>query len=197
MNFKKDKPCPSCEVGKMNFASFKSFQNHTVSEPLYLLHMDLFGPGNVQTTTGRRYTLVIVDEYSRFCWCIFLRSKSEAASEIISFIKKVELKYAKRVVQIRSDNGTEFKNHVLDSFCDEKGISRNYSSPRTPEQNGVVERKNRTLIEAARTMLNGSPLPTKYWPEAIGTACHVQNRSIYVKRHKKTAYEVLRCKTPD
>ena len=117
----------------MHRASFKSLQNHTVSEPLYLLHMDLFGPVNVQTTTGRRYTLVIVDEYSHFCWCIFLRSKSEAASEIISFIKKVEIKYAKRVIQIRSDNGTEFKNHILDSFCDENGISRNFSSARTPE----------------------------------------------------------------
>ena len=75
--------------------------------------MDLFGPIKVQTPGGKRYTLVIVDEYSRYCWCIFLRSKSDAVVSIINFIKKVELKYSKKVVNLRSDNGTEFKNHVL------------------------------------------------------------------------------------
>ena len=107
------------------------------------------------------------------------------------------MKYSKKVVNIRSDNGTEFKNHVLESFCNEKGISQNFSSPTTPEQNGVVERKNKTLIDAARTMLNGSPLSTTYWAEGVNTACHSQNKSIYVKRHKKIAYEILKKKKPD
>ncbi|GJU53217.1 gag-pol polyprotein [Tanacetum coccineum] len=92
----------------------------------------------------------------------------------------------------KSDNGTEFKNHVMDEFCREKGIKREYSVARTPQQNGVAERKNRTLIEAARTMLADSKLPTTFWAEAVSTACYVQNRVLVVKPHNKTPYELFR-----
>ncbi|GKA89836.1 retrovirus-related pol polyprotein from transposon TNT 1-94 [Tanacetum coccineum] len=97
----------------------------------------------------------------------------------------------------RSDNGTEFRNHKLEEFCDEKGISQNFSSPCTPEQNGVFERRNRTLIEAARTMLNSAKLPKQFWGEAVNTTCYTQNRSIIVKRHGKTSYDVFRGISPD
>ena len=179
-------------MGKQKRTSFKTKQNFSISEPLHMLHMDLFGPVNVQTRAGKRYTLMIVDEFSRYCWVIFLRSKSEAAAEIISLIKQIELKYSRKVCQLRSDNGTEFQNATLESFCTDTGISQNFSSARSPEQNGVVERKNRTLIEAARSMLAESGLSTSFWAEAIATACYTQNRSVYIKRHKKTAYEILR-----
>src|SRR3990170_3925440 len=197
LSFTKDKPCPGCEMGKQKRASFKTKQNFSITEPLHMLHMDLFGPVNVQTRAGKRYTLVIIDEYSRYCWVIFLRSKGEAAAEIISLIKQIELKYKRKVSQLRSDNGTEFINATLESFCTDTGISQNFSSAHSPEQNGVVERKNRTLIEAARSMLTESGLPTSFWAEAIATACHTQNRSIYVKRHKKTSYEILRNRKPN
>ncbi|GKE98019.1 putative ribonuclease H-like domain-containing protein, partial [Tanacetum coccineum] len=91
-----------------------------------------------------------------------------------------------------SDNGTEFKNHVMDEFCREKGIKREYSVARTPQQNGVAERKNRTLIEAARTMLADSKLPTTFWAKAVSIACYVQNRVLVVKPHNKTPYELFR-----
>ncbi|GJZ83141.1 retrovirus-related pol polyprotein from transposon TNT 1-94 [Tanacetum coccineum] len=97
-----------------------------------------------------------------------------------------------KVKQIRTDNGTEFRNHELESFCDEKGISQNFSSPYTPEQNGLAERKNRTLIEAVRIMLNGSVLSKHFWTEAVRIACYTQNRSIIVKRHDKNPYEIFR-----
>ncbi|GJZ73708.1 retrovirus-related pol polyprotein from transposon TNT 1-94 [Tanacetum coccineum] len=102
-----------------------------------------------------------------------------------------------RVKELRSDNGTEFRNHKLEEFCDEKGISQNFSSPCTPEQNGVAERRNRTQIEATRTMLNSAKLPKQFWEEAINTACYTQNRSIIVKRHGKTTYDVFRGRFPD
>ncbi|GJV09203.1 retrovirus-related pol polyprotein from transposon TNT 1-94 [Tanacetum coccineum] len=111
---------------------------------LHLLHMDLFGPVSPMSINHKKYTLVIVDEYSRM----------------------VENQNDIKVKQIRTDNGTEFRNHELESFCDEKGISQNFSSPYTPEQNGVAERKNKTLIEAARIMLNGSVLSKHFWTEA-------------------------------
>ncbi|GJY40897.1 putative ribonuclease H-like domain-containing protein [Tanacetum coccineum] len=98
----------------------------------------------------------------------------------------------KKVKIIRSDNRTEFKNKVMDDFCREKGIKREYSVARTPQQNGVAERRNRTLIEAARTMLADSKLPTTFWAEAVSTACYVQNRVLVVKPHNKTPYELFR-----
>nr|GEV63548.1 retrovirus-related Pol polyprotein from transposon TNT 1-94 [Tanacetum cinerariifolium] len=102
-----------------------------------------------------KYTLVIVDEYSSYTWVNFLRKKSQAAKIIISFIRMVENQNDVKIKQIRTNNGSEFRNSELRSFCDKKGISHNFSFPYTPKQNGVAERKNKTLIEAARTMLNG------------------------------------------
>ncbi|GKE33612.1 retrovirus-related pol polyprotein from transposon TNT 1-94, partial [Tanacetum coccineum] len=102
-----------------------------------------------------------------------------------------------RVNELRSDNGTEFRNHKMEEFYDENGISQNFSSPCTPEQNGVAERRNKILIEAARTMLNSAKLPKQFWGEAVNTACYIQNRSIIVKRHRKTSYDVFRGRSPD
>ncbi|GJU36054.1 ribonuclease H-like domain-containing protein [Tanacetum coccineum] len=122
----------------------------------------------------------------------FLRTKDETSEILKNFIKEIENLVDKKVKIIRSDNGTEFKNHVMDEFCREKGIKREYSVARTPQQNGVAERKNRTLIEAARTMLADSKLPTTFWAEAVSTACYVQNRVLVVKPHNKTPYELFR-----
>ncbi|GJY83071.1 putative ribonuclease H-like domain-containing protein [Tanacetum coccineum] len=116
----------------------------------------------------------------------------ETTKILKNFIKEVENLVDKKVKIIRSDNGTEFKNKVMDDFCREKGIKREYSVARTPQQNGVAERKNRTLIEAARTMLADSKLPTTFWAEAVSTACYVQNRVLIVKPHNKTPYELFR-----
>ncbi|GJW47895.1 retrovirus-related pol polyprotein from transposon TNT 1-94 [Tanacetum coccineum] len=174
----------------------KSYLHKYVEQPgpkkcLHLLHMDLFGPVSPMSN-HEKYTLVIVDEYSRYTWVHFLRKKSQAPEMIMSFIRMVENQNDVKVKQIRTDNGTKFRNHELESFCNEKGISQNFSSPYTSEQNGVAKRKNKTLIEAARTMLNGSVLSKHLWTEAVIIACYTQNISIIVKRHDKTPYEIFR-----
>ncbi|GKA32745.1 retrovirus-related pol polyprotein from transposon TNT 1-94 [Tanacetum coccineum] len=192
-----DKPCTSCEKGKHHRASFKTKQNFSIKKCLHLLHMDLFGPISPMSINHEKYTLVIIDEYSRYTWVYFLRKKSQAPEMIMSFIRMVENQNDVKVKQIRTDNGTEFRNHELESFCDEKGISQNFSSPYTPEQNGVAERRNKTLIKAARTMLNGSVLSKNFWTDAVRTACYSQNRSILVKRHDKTSYEIFRERIPN
>ncbi|GJW61327.1 retrovirus-related pol polyprotein from transposon TNT 1-94, partial [Tanacetum coccineum] len=102
-----------------------------------------------------------------------------------------------RVKELRSGTGTEFRNHKLEEFCDERGISQNFSSPYTVEQNGVAERRKRTLIEAARTMLNSLNLLKQFWEEAINNTYYTQNRCIIVKRHGKIAYDVFRGRSPD
>ncbi|KAJ9566903.1 hypothetical protein OSB04_002869 [Centaurea solstitialis] len=188
--------CSACEKGKQTRASFKSKQISSISSPLQLLHMDLFGPVNVQSIAGKKYTLVIVDEYSRYTWVFFLRSKSDAPEEIIMFVRKMERLNNLTVRSIRSDHEIEFKNSTLETFFDQKGISQNFSSVRTPQQNGVAERRNRTLIEAARSMLSEANLATQFWAEAINTACYTQNRSLIVKRFRRTPYELFRNRKP-
>jgi len=133
----------------------------------------------------------VIDDFSRFTWVFFMHKKSETTKILKTFITKTENQFDLKVKVMRSDNGTEFKNETLDSFCAGKGIDRQFSAARTPQQNEVVERKNRTLIEAARTMLADLKLPITFWAEAVSTACFVQNRSIIVKDHKKTPYELL------
>ncbi|KAJ9557700.1 LOW QUALITY PROTEIN: hypothetical protein OSB04_012314 [Centaurea solstitialis] len=184
--------CSACEKGKQTRASFKSKQISSISSPLQLLHMDLFGPVNVQSIAGKKYTLVIVDEYSRYTWVFFLRAKSDAPEEIILFVRKMERLNNLTVRSIRSDHGTEFKNSTLETFFEQKGITQNFSSVRTPQQNGVAERRNRTLIEAARSMLSEANLATQFWAEAVNTACYTQNRSLIVKRFRRTPYELFR-----
>ncbi|KAI3681369.1 hypothetical protein L6452_36163 [Arctium lappa] len=190
-SYAKESLCSACEKGKQTKASFKSKHVSSVTSPLQLLHMDLFGPVNIQSIAGKKYTLVIVDEYSRYTWVIFLRCKSDTPEELISFVKKMEVLNNLTVRSIRSDHGTEFKNSSLNNFFENKGISHNFSSVRTPQQNGVAERRNRTIIEAARSMLSDSHLPTQFWAEAVNTACFTQNRSLIIKRFGKTAYELF------
>nr|GEW57335.1 retrovirus-related Pol polyprotein from transposon TNT 1-94 [Tanacetum cinerariifolium] len=140
----------------------------------------------------KKYTLVIVDEYSGYTWVYFLRKKSQAPEMIMSFIRMVENQNDVKVKQIKTDIGTEFRNHELEIFCLEKRISQTFSSPYIPEQNDVAEKKNKTLIEAAKTMLNGSILSKHFWTDAVRIACYTQNRPIIVKRHDKTSYEIFR-----
>nr|GEV70882.1 retrovirus-related Pol polyprotein from transposon TNT 1-94 [Tanacetum cinerariifolium] len=182
----KDKPCTSCKKGKHHRASFKTKQNFSINKCLHLLHMDLFRPVSSMSINHEKYTLVIVDEYLRYTWFHFFMKKSQAAEMIMSFTRMVETQNDVKVKQIRTDNRTEFRNHKLESFCNKKGISQNFSFPYTPEKNGVAERKNKTLIEATITMLNGSVLSKHFLTEAVRVACYTQNRSNIVKRHENS-----------
>nr|GFC19099.1 hypothetical protein [Tanacetum cinerariifolium] len=164
---------------------------------LHLLHMDLCGPMRIASINEKRYILVIVDDYSRYTWVHFLRSKDEAPEVIIKFLKRITLLLQSLVIIIRTNNDTEFKNQVLKEYFDSVGISHQMSSVRTPQQNGVVERRNRTLVEAARTMLIFSRAPLFLWAEAIATACFTQNRSIIHRRFNKTPYELINARKSD
>ncbi|KAI3685741.1 hypothetical protein L6452_34999 [Arctium lappa] len=161
--FSCDDHCVAFLKGKQHKTSHKTKEINSISSCLQLLHMDLFGPTNVMSIGKKSYCLVIVDDYSRFTWVYFLRTKDETSGLIKSFILRIENQTNQKVKVIRSDNGTEFKNLDLNTFCEEKGIERQYSAPRTPQQNGVAERRNRTLIEAARSLLADSKLPITFW----------------------------------
>ncbi|GJV85454.1 retrovirus-related pol polyprotein from transposon TNT 1-94 [Tanacetum coccineum] len=169
----------------------------TNQEKLYLLHMDLCVPMRVASVNGKKYILVIVDDYSRFTWVKFLRSKDEAPDFIIKFLKMIQVRLQVTVRRIRTDNGTEFVNQTLREYYEKIDISHETSVARSPQQNGVVERRNRTLIEVARTMLIYAKALLFLWAEAVATACYTQNRSIIRLRHGKTPYELLHDKPLD
>ncbi|GKA22579.1 putative ribonuclease H-like domain-containing protein [Tanacetum coccineum] len=152
--FTNEHNCVACNKGKQHKASYKAITAvSTISAPLQLLHMDLFGPTSIRSIDHKYYSLVVTDDFSRFTWVFFLGTKDETYGD--------------------------------------------YSNARTPQQNGVAERKNRTLIEAARTMLADSMLPTMFWTEAVSTACYVLNRVLVTKPHNKTPYELVSGKVPN
>nr|GEU52328.1 retrovirus-related Pol polyprotein from transposon TNT 1-94 [Tanacetum cinerariifolium] len=161
LKFEKNHLCSACAMGKSKKKSHKPKSKDTNQEKLYLLHMDLCGPMRVESVNGKKYIIVIVNDYSRFTWVKFLRSKDEAPDFIIKFLKMIQVRL------------------------------------KVPRMNGVVERRNRALIEAARTMLIYAQALLFLWAKAMATACITQNRSIIRLRHGKTPYELLHNKLPD
>ncbi|GJV07137.1 retrovirus-related pol polyprotein from transposon TNT 1-94 [Tanacetum coccineum] len=164
---------------------------------LEMLHMDLFDPSAVRSYGGNLYTLVIVNDYSRHTWTRFLKNKTEAFEQFEIFSKKIQNQLGCSIVSIRTDHGREFDNEVkFGEFCKANGITHNFSAPRTPQSNGVVERKNRTLQEMCRTMLNEQSLPQKFWCNAIDTSTYILNRILIRVILGKTPYELLRGRKP-
>ncbi|GKF51253.1 putative ribonuclease H-like domain-containing protein [Tanacetum coccineum] len=143
----------------------------------------------------KMYCLVVIDDYSRFTWVFFLATKDETSGILKSFITRIENLVYYKVKVIRCDNGAEFKNREMNQFCEKKGILRQYSVARTPQQNGVAEKRSRTLIEVARIMVADFKLPTTFWAEAVNTACYVQNNVLVVKPGNKTPYELFHGRT--
>nr|GEX98921.1 retrovirus-related Pol polyprotein from transposon TNT 1-94 [Tanacetum cinerariifolium] len=195
--YAKEHLCPSCEQGKSKRALHPPKPVPNSKHWLHLLHMDLCGPMRFANINGKRYVLVILDDYSRYTWVHFLRTKDETPEVIKNFLKKIYVHLQAPVIIVCTDNGTEFKNQVLKEYFDSVGITHETSAAKTPQQNGVVERRNRTLVEAARTMLIFSHAPLFLWAEAIATACYTQNRSIIHHRFKKTPYERIHARKPD
>ncbi|GKA50949.1 retrovirus-related pol polyprotein from transposon TNT 1-94 [Tanacetum coccineum] len=159
--------------------------------------MDVFGPFSVRSYGGNRYTLVIVDDYSRYTWTRFLKDKTEAFDQFEILSRKIQNQLGCSIVSIRTDHGREFDNEVqFGEFCNANGITHNFSAPRTPQSNGVVERKNRTLQEMSRTMLNEQSLPQKFWCNAVDTSTYILNRILIRAILGKTPYELLRGRKP-
>ncbi|GJU95677.1 retrovirus-related pol polyprotein from transposon TNT 1-94 [Tanacetum coccineum] len=189
--------CDACKIGKQAHASHKAKNVVSTTKCLELVHMDLFGPSAVRSYGGNRYTLVIVDDYSRYTWTRFLKNKTEAFDQFKIFSKKIQNQLGCTIVSIRTDHGREFDNEVqFGEFCNANGITHNFSAPRTPQSNGVVERKNRTLQEMSRTMLNEQSLPQKFWCNAVDTSTYILNRILIRTILGKTPYEILRGRKP-
>nr|GEZ19774.1 retrovirus-related Pol polyprotein from transposon TNT 1-94 [Tanacetum cinerariifolium] len=145
---------------------------------------------------GKKYVLVIIDDYSRYTWTHFLRSKDETPEVLIDFLRLVQRGLHAQVRIVRTDKGTEFLNKTLHAYFAAGGIYHQTFVARTPEQNGVVERRNRTLVEAARIMLSTAKVPLFFWAEAIATSCFTQNCSLVIPRHEKAPYHIINDRKP-
>nr|GEX03275.1 hypothetical protein [Tanacetum cinerariifolium] len=196
LKFIKDHLCSSCELGKSKRKSFHTKITPSSKRGLQLLHMYLCGPMRVASINGKRYVLVIVDDYSRYTWTHFLRSKDETPKVLIYFLRLVQRGLHAQVRIVRTDKGTKFLNQTLHAYFVAEGILHQTSVARTPEQNGIVERWNRTLVEATRTMLSAAKVPLFFWGEAIATTCFTQNRSLIIPRHEKTPYHIINDRKP-
>ena len=169
IKFIKDKVCDACQLGKQIKTSFKPKNQISTTRPLQLIHLDLFGPIDTTSLGGSKYAFVIVDDYSRYTWTYFLAHKSDCFKCFSKFCKLTQNEKGFMISSIRSDHGGEFQNREFQNFCEVNGYNHNFSTPRNPQQNGVVERKNRNLQEIARTMLNEHSLPKYFWAETVNT----------------------------
>nr|GEY61466.1 hypothetical protein [Tanacetum cinerariifolium] len=196
LKFVKDHLCSSYELGKAKRKTFQKKTTPSFKRRLQLLHMDLCGPMQVESINGKKYVLLIVDDYSRYTWTHFLRSKDETPKVLIDFLRVVQKGLHAQVRTVQTDKGTEFLNKTLHAYFASEGIKHQTSIARTLEQNGVVERQNRTFVEVARTMLSTAKVPLYFWAEAIATSCFTQNRSLVIPRHEKTPYHIINGRKP-
>jgi transposase InsO family protein len=181
--------CEGCVLGKHPQEKFDKGKSQRASAPLDLIHSDLMGPFPHPSINKARFVLIFVDDFSRFTWIYFLRQKSEVFQHLKDFKALVETQSGKKIKVLRTDNGGEYVNHEIHNLFHEAGIQLQHTVPYTPQQNGVVEQKNRSLKEMASCMLHAKSLPQRLWAEALNCATYIQNRSPHRSVKDKTPYE--------
>lgn len=185
--------CENCLEGKMSRKPFKKAED--VGDVLDCVVSDVCGPIQSETMRGKRYVITFIDVHSRYCDVEFIRRKSEVVSKVIQHIERMKTQFGKKPKIFRSDRGTEYTDKRLQVFLKDESIKFECTVGYCPQQNGIAERKTRTLLEAARTMLSDSGLPKNHWAEAINHANHVTNRIVNQKTGQ-SPYEVMFGKQP-
>jgi len=180
--------CKVCSTGKLSSSPFP-IKSQRVSGTLDLIHTDVCGPMRTRSEGGARYFVTFIDDHTRWCEVYFMREKNEIANKFQEFMKMAENQTGRRIKAVQSDNGKEYCNSTMDNLFKERGIRPRLTVAHTPQQNGVAERKNRTLVEAARCMMIQSKLPPSFWAEAIATANYIRNRCITKSLDSGTPFE--------
>lgn len=188
--------CGACKVGNIIKTYFNSKNIVSTYRPLELLYIDLFGHVGTASMNMKKYGLVIIDDNSRWTWVEFLRSKYESYEIFRNFCIQVQSEKESKILKVRSDHGGEFENEPFEKFCEKYGIIHEFSSPRTPQQNGFVQIKNMSLQERAKTMIHENHLPKILVGRNVNTSCNVQNQ-IYIRPIlNKTSYELFKTRKP-
>lgn len=168
--------CEPCLKGKQTILPFPKQKSTRATEVLELVHSDVCGPMETDSFTGCRYFLTFIDDKTRKTFVYFLRNKSEVYSKLVEFKTLVENQTGKKLKKIRTDNGSEYINKQVSTFLRNNGIIHQRTVDYTPQQNGVSERANRSIVERARSMLEEAKLSKKYWAEAVNTSVYLKNR---------------------
>ncbi|CAL1397608.1 unnamed protein product [Linum trigynum] len=182
--------CSTCQVGKQHRAPFPKKSTWRATQKLQLLHADLCGPITPTSNGGKRYIFTLIDDFSRKLWVFFLAAKSEALDSFKKFKALIEKETGLPIVCLRTDRGGEFMLNLFKGLCEEAGIRRQLTAALTPQQNGVAERKNRTILNMVRCMLDDRKVPASFWPEAVAWTAHVINRSSTAANKGKTPQEL-------
>lgn len=188
--------CITCCEGKQSRLPFQSAGQRS-NGLLEIVHTDICGPMEHTSIGGSRYFLLFIDDHSRMTFVYFLRNKNEALKYFKQFKAEVENQTKNKVKILRSDNGLEYCNKEFDMFLNKSGILHQKTNPYTPEQNGLSERFNRTIVEKARCMLFDANLGKQFWAEATSTAVYLQNRTVAASLGYKTPYEIWNGTKPD
>ena len=183
--------CQSCLRGKQTRLSFPQEATHRASKPFELVHSDLCGPMSTESLSGASYMMLIIDDFSRYIWASFLKTKDLAFTSFKDWRVEVEKQFEHKVKALRTDRGGEFLSKEFDRYLADHGIRRQLTTAHTPSQNGVAERKNRSVMEMGRTMLEHSGLPRRFWAEASATAVHILNRAPTSALPGLTPFEAL------
>jgi transposase InsO family protein len=176
LKFESDLVCAPCRHGKMVAASHSPVNTVMTEHSGQLLYIYTIGPSQIRSMEGKWYVLVIIDDYSRYSWVFFLESKDEVFEHFWSLALRLNNEHPNFLKVICSDNGIEFRNVSFDEFFLEHGIDPQFFTPRVPQQNEVIERKNHTLVEMGMMMLDEHRTPRCFWADAISTACYISNR---------------------
>ncbi|KAJ0653431.1 putative RNA-directed DNA polymerase [Helianthus annuus] len=187
--------CEGCILGKMNQKPYSS-HSWRATKPLELIHADLCGAMQVESLGGSLYYFLLIDDFSRMSWVYFLKNKSQAFEKFKAFKTLVEKESEHRIKVLRTDRGGEFCSHEFNLFCENNGIKRELTVSYTPQHNGVVERKNRTIMGMARSMLKETGLPNCFWAEGVATAVYLLNRATTKAVPEKTPYEAWSGRKP-
>ena len=188
--------CVACLYGNQTRQSFPQSTSFRAKGPLELIHGDLCGPITPSTPEHKRYVFVLIDDCSRYMWTVLLKEKGEAFKKFKIFKTLAEQETGAKVKTLRTDRGGEFCSHEFKLYCDANGIDRHLTAPYSPQQNGVVERRNRTLMEMTRSILKHMSVPNWLWGEAVRHATYLINRIATRSLMGKTPYEALCCKKP-
>nr|AAU90089.1 putative polyprotein [Oryza sativa Japonica Group] len=191
-----DQLCDGCLAGKQRRVPFPDKARFRAQDALELVHGDLCGPIAPATPGGRKYFLLLVDDMSRFMWIRLLSGKHEAAAAIKQFKAGVEMESGRKLRALRTDRGGEFTSVEFTEFCADRGVSRQLTAPYSPQQNGVVERRNLTVVAAARSMLKAAGMPAQFWGEAVVAAVYLLNRSPTKSLDGVTPYEAWHGRRP-
>ncbi|PKA48313.1 Retrovirus-related Pol polyprotein from transposon TNT 1-94 [Apostasia shenzhenica] len=181
--------CEGCIYGKHQRSSFPVGKSWRARKPLQLIHADICGPMQTPSLNNSKYFLLFVDDLSRKSWLYFIKQKSEAFSKFLIFKASAEKECGEPIQILRTDRGSEFCSNEFTKFCQLNGIKRQLTASYTPQQNGVAERKNRTIVEMARSMLKAKNLPISFWAEAVATTVHLLNISPTKAVWNSTPYE--------